>query len=76
MNPKLRTLIRGIMAVCVVYIAAYLVLLYYHRIVGGVYNVEDHIVVVATWGRTWDLSPVIAFAIWGICGGYLLDKGE
>lgn len=75
MTPKLHTLIRLIMAACLFYMAAYMVLLYYHRIVGGVYT-EDGLVVVATWGRTWDLSPVIVFALWGICGGYLLNKEE
>ncbi|MDP3953513.1 MAG: hypothetical protein Q8P99_01705 [bacterium] len=73
MNPKVIAPIRFIVYLCITYALGYAILAFSSRIVGGVYT-EDNLVTVSTWGRLWDLSPLLALALAAICGGWILSK--
>lgn len=75
-NKTLRVIISFVTSVLVIYAGGYLLLTHYARIAYGSYENVAETVSIPTWGRVWDLTPVIALAVVGLLWGYLMGRDE
>jgi len=75
MSEKLRSIVRFVTWLCSSYAGGYLLLTHIARIGYGEYT-GDSFVRISTWGRMWDLTPVVALVIVGLLWGYLMSRDE
>jgi len=71
-HPKLYAVIRWAIGISIAYAVGYMAIDFLMKTVHGVY--EDGVLITSTWGRAWDLSPIVALACAGALGGYVLSK--
>jgi hypothetical protein len=74
-SKTLRALIRFVTWLMGMYAGGYLLLTHIARIGYGEYDGVES-VRIPTWGRMWDLTPVIALVLVGLLWGYLMSKNE
>lgn len=75
-NRTLRAVVSFTTWLMGMYAGGYLLLSHIARAGYGEYDEGESFVRIPTWGRMWDLTPIIALVIVGVLWGYLQSRDE